>query len=354
MKLNTFSGRYTHMKIKLKISYVIICMLFLVQIAPRDAYSEERKGEISISPMAGLFVFDHDQDIEKDIIGALGVGYNFTENWAGELMVNYGRFDYEYFDLISCGCEKETIDGVIMHLDALYNFRPDKKLVPYLAAGVGGVLLNGDRQQDDYTVVNWGGGVKYFLNEDLALRADARHLYDLEESNNNAAFTVGLTFQFGGEEKIAALPPAPAPEPEPVPIAALPDAPVPEKVTIDMNLQFDLNKADIKPQHHESLKKLADFLKEYPEIEADIEGHTCNVGTPAYNMNLSIRRAESVKAFLINTFGIAESRLKTHGYGLTRPIADNSTREGRIKNRRVYVIVSNDMGNETPPDAARE
>ncbi|MFZ2807568.1 MAG: OmpA family protein [Desulfosalsimonadaceae bacterium] len=327
---------------KIKIQYIIICLFLLLQMLPSNAYSGEKAGEVSISPMVGVYVFDHDQDIKKDAIAALGLAYNFTENWAGEFMINYGRFDYKYFDLVSCSCEKEKIDGVIMHLDALYNFQPDQKLVPYLVAGVGGVLLNGDRMHDDYTAVNGGGGVKYFLAENVALRADARYLFDLEDSNNNAAFTVGMTFQFGGEnEVIPAQPAAPAPEPKVVPIEEFKSAPVKEKVTIDLKVQFDFDKSDVKPEYHDNIKKLADFMNEYPEIIADIQGHTCNMGSSEYNIGLSQRRAESVKNYMVKNFGIEASRLNTYGYGYTMPIADNGTREGRIKNRRVYVIVSN-------------
>jgi len=330
------------MKIKLKIQYVIICLFLFIQFLPMSAFSEERAGEISISPMVGMYVFDHDQDIEKDLIGALGLGYNFTENWATEFMVNYGRFDHKYFDMGPCACEKEKIDGVVMHLDALYNFFPDKKLVPYLAAGIGGVLLDGNRMHDDYTAVNWGGGVKYFLNEDMALRADARHLFDLEDSNNNASFTVGMTFQFGGEEKVVPPPPAP------VPIEKVEAPPAMEKITIDLKVQFDLDKAIIKPQYHDNIKKLADFMTKYPDVDAEIEGHTCKLGTSAYNMDLSRRRAESVKAYMVKNFGIDPARLSTVGYGESRPIADNNTRDGRMKNRRVYAIVSEEVVVEKP------
>lgn len=335
------------MKIKIKIQYVIALLLFLLQVLPTAAFSEERKGEISISPMVGMYVFDHEQDIEKDLIGALGLGYNFTENWAAEFMANYGRFDHKYFDMASCGCEKEKIDGVALHLDALYNFCPDKKLVPYLAAGFGGVLLNGDRLHDDYTAVNWGGGIKYFLSENMALRADARHLYDLEDSNNNASFTVGMTFQFGGEEKVVPPPPPPAP----VPVEKVEPPPAMEKITIDLKVQFDLDKAVIKPQYHDNIKRLADFMKKYPDIDAVLEGHTCSIGTSAYNMDLSRRRAESVKAYMVKHFGIDPARLTTVGYGESKPIADNSTRKGRIKNRRVYAIVSEEVVVEKPAPA---
>lgn len=318
--------------------YIIICLFLLFQMLPSNAYSGERAGEVSISPMVGIYVFDNEQDIKKDAIGALGLGYNFTENWAGELMLNYGRFDHKYFDLNSCRCEEERITGWVMHMDALYNFQPDQTLVPYLAAGIGGVMLDGDHLNDDYPIVNCGGGVKYFLAENVALRADARYLFDLEDSNNNAAFTVGLVFQFGGEDKVA---PAPAPEPKVVPIEEFKPAPIKEKVTIDLKVQFDFDKDDIKPEYHDNIKKLADFMNEYPETIAEIQGHTCIMGSYDYNMDLSQRRAESVKNYMVKNFGIEVSRLNTYGYGFTQPIADNAINEGRIKNRRVYVIVSN-------------
>ncbi|MFZ2631082.1 MAG: OmpA family protein [Desulfosalsimonadaceae bacterium] len=335
------------MKIKLKIQYVIICLFLLLQMLPQNAYSEERPGEVSISPMVGAYVFDNEQDIEKDAIGALGLGYNFTENWAAEFMMNYGRFDHQYFDLNSCRCEEERITGLVMHLDALYNFCPDKKLVPYVAVGFGGVMLDTDHMKnDDYTAANYGGGVKYFLSENMALRADARHIIDLEYGNNNAAFTVGMTFQFGGEEKV--VPPPPAPAPKVIPIEKIEAPPLKEKITIDLRVQFDLDKAKVKPQYHDNIKKLADFMKKYPDIDAEIEGHTCSIGTSAYNMGLSQRRAESVKAYMVKHFGIDPARLTTVGYGEDRPIANNKTRKGRIANRRVHAIVSQEVIVEKP------
>ncbi|RJP86591.1 MAG: outer membrane beta-barrel domain-containing protein [Desulfobacteraceae bacterium] len=331
---------------KIMIKYIIVSVFLLVQMLPLSAFAEERAGEVSISPMVGAYVFDNDQDIEKDVIGALGLGYNFTEHWATEFMASYGRFDHKYFNLNSCRCEEERITGWAMHMDMLYNFCPDKKLVPYVAAGFGGVMLDtGHMKNDDYTAANYGGGVKYFLNENMALRADARHIIDLEYGNNNAAFTVGMTFQFGGEEKVV---PPPPPAPEVVPIEALKPAPVKEKITIDLKVQFDLDKAKVKPQYHENIKKLADFMKKYPDTDVELEGHTCKIGTAAYNMDLSIRRADAVKAYLVKHFGIDPARITTKGYGLTKPIADNSTRQGRIKNRRVYAIVSEEVIVEQP------
>jgi OOP family OmpA-OmpF porin len=102
-----------------------------------------------------------------------------------------------------------------------------------------------------------------------------------------------------------------------------------------INIQFDTNKSDIKPRYHGELKKLADFLKEFPTARGVIEGHTDSVGSRPSNMKLSQRRAESVRSYLIKTFGISAGRLEAKGYGPTKPVADNKTKVGKQKNRRI-------------------
>lgn len=111
--------------------------------------------------------------------------------------------------------------------------------------------------------------------------------------------------------------------------------PAPEKLTIVLKVQFDHDKTIIKKKYHHDIKQVADFMKQYPSTKATIEGYTDSVGTEAYNLELSQRRAESVKKYLIKNFGIDASRLSTIGYGLTKPVADNKTAEGKQQNRRV-------------------
>ena len=86
------------------------------------------------------------------------------------------------------------------------------------------------------------------------------------------------------------------------------------------------------------LNQIAKVLQENPKLELIIEGHTDNVGGAQFNLELSRKRAEAVKRWLVDKAGISEVRLTTVGYGLSRPIADNSTEEGRAKNRRVELI----------------
>ena len=102
-----------------------------------------------------------------------------------------------------------------------------------------------------------------------------------------------------------------------------------------VNVQFDTQKADLKPRYHDELKKLADFLTEFPDATGVIEGHTDSAGDLASNMKLSQRRADSVRNYLIKNFKIAPERISAKGFGPTKPVADNKTAAGKQKNRRI-------------------
>jgi OOP family OmpA-OmpF porin len=110
-------------------------------------------------------------------------------------------------------------------------------------------------------------------------------------------------------------------------------------VSIDLSVQFDFDSAVVKPGYDEHINRVAKFLKSYPEVKAVIEGHTCNIGTEEYNMKLSQRRAKSVMQKLIDK-GVDASRMQSVGFGESRPIADNSTKSGRERNRRVMGAIS--------------
>jgi OOP family OmpA-OmpF porin len=116
--------------------------------------------------------------------------------------------------------------------------------------------------------------------------------------------------------------------------AAQKAAPKEEKVTIALEVEFKTGKADIQSKYHDEIGKVAEFMKTYPEATGVIEGHTDNVGSKDANMKLSQRRADSVRKYLIDKYGIDGKRLTAKGYGPTKPIADNKTAAGRQKNRR--------------------
>jgi len=112
-------------------------------------------------------------------------------------------------------------------------------------------------------------------------------------------------------------------------------------VTFDENsgVYFDTAKYNINAKSQETLNRLANVLVEYPDTDVLVVGHTDNVGTDASNMTLSKNRAQSVTSYFTQTKGLAANRFTTNWYGEQTPVADNSTAEGRAKNRRVNLAI---------------
>jgi outer membrane protein OmpA-like peptidoglycan-associated protein len=104
-------------------------------------------------------------------------------------------------------------------------------------------------------------------------------------------------------------------------------------------INFDFGKSDIKSMYYPILDKGGKILIAHPDIRVEIQGYADSVGTDEVNMELSVRRAEAVREYLIDKFDIDPARLSSHGYGETRPIAPNDTEENRAKNRRVDFVI---------------
>jgi len=165
------------------------------------------------------------------------------------------------------------------------------------------------------------------------------------------AFAAGCATEPAKPEPKPAPPPAPKPAPPPAPKPAPPapapekpkpapekPKPVAEKVTFAADVLFDFDKAVIKP---EGKSKLDDISNKVRGINLEVViaiGHADSIGSDAYNQRLSVRRSESVKAYLVSK-GIEPNRVYTEGKGEKQPVADNKTRDGRTKNRRSEIEV---------------
>ncbi|HEY0245700.1 MAG TPA: OmpA family protein [Mucilaginibacter sp.] len=110
-------------------------------------------------------------------------------------------------------------------------------------------------------------------------------------------------------------------------------------VKFDSGILFDTGMADLKPEAQSNLQNLATSLKNNPQTNILIIGHTDNTGTEKYNLELSVKRAQAVKSYIVAA-NVDAARLSTQGKGKVEPIADNNTPEGRAQNRRVEIVIS--------------
>ncbi len=414
---------------KIILGYVLIALLAVTTAG----HAEVKAGSYSLTPFIGGYTFEGNEDLKSSPVYGLRGGYNFTKNWGVEGFFSYLKTDNKAL----AGDPDVKMFGY--GVEGLYHFLPDSRLVPFLAAGVGGLSYDrsggvGDRNK---LAFDYGAGLKFSLTDYLALRADVRHVLPLNDRYNDLLYTVGLTFSWGGDKKPAVVatkaaePAAPAEvvqdsdgdgvpntldrcpgtpagvkvdrdgcpldsdrdgvydyldkcpgtpagvkvdkdgcpldsdgdgvpdyldkcpgtpkgmavDKDGCPLAAMekpaPAAPsavetaIMEKGRVTLNVEFDTDKSIVKKQYDEEIGKLASVMKKYKDLKIVIEGHTDNVGTAKYNQKLSERRAEAVKKYLVEKFGVEPSRLSAKGYGLTKPVASNATKEGRQKNRRV-------------------
>jgi OmpA-OmpF porin, OOP family len=336
-----------------KVKNWILCFFvgFFISAIPLVSSAEIKKGSLEVNPYAGLYIPADSTDFHKSEVYGLRIGYNFTPNWGVE-----GAFDW---------AQKQS---QFYHLDAIYHVMPDKTFTPFFALGIGAAHL--DRPTSSSVtkgMFDAGIGVKYFITEKIAFRADIRDMLVWSDSQpHHLAANAGFTFVIGGKAPKPAPkpepapqpklepapvapppPPPPAPAPEPAPVAPPPPPPAPEPEPVKIILEdihFGFDKATLTKTAREVLDGNIKKLKENPGSDVQIEGHTCAHGPEDYNMALGERRANAVKEYLVRA-GIAADRLTTISYGETRlampekPTPGNKESKEAKANRRVHFKV---------------
>lgn len=200
---------------------------------------------------------------------------------------------------------------------------------------------SGPREHDNGNGFNIQGGYNYELWDGTALGAYVR----LDQARiKPVATSDSCTTQFlvtGLEVRHRFLPPPPAPPPPPPAVAAPAPAPPPavKKKIVLRGVNFDFDKATIRPDAVPILDQAAATLKEYGDVTVSVDGYTDSIGSDAYNQRLSVRRATAVKDYL-ERHGVAADRMTIRGFGKSDPVASNATPEGRAQNRRVELVVS--------------
>jgi outer membrane protein OmpA-like peptidoglycan-associated protein len=179
--------------------------------------------------------------------------------------------------------------------------------------------------------------VRYALNRRLALRLDVRHMIVPDRTEDGATSDVeiaaGLGIALGGA--------APRPQrPRPAPLAPAPPPPpaLQPALTELTGIDFTEGSATITSASRPILDRAVELLLAHPNARVEIAGHTSAEGGERDNLELSMRRALEVKRYLSRR-GIAEDRLEVSAYGSSRPLTDNTTDEGRARNRRIELWI---------------
>lgn len=318
-----------------------------------------------------------------DSLGSIGLGYRFNNPWQLELVYGQGELSDQGAD----------VDYSTVHLDGLYHFGKGV-VTPYVAIGAG--YSEFDELRLDETNFNLGGGLKFAINKILSVRTDVRAIQDFDDSYTDVIASIGLQFLAGG--KSAARPAAAAAVAAPVVQNArldadgdgvidsadscpntpagvevnasgceldsdgdgivnskdeCPDSELGAKVdevgcyiiltesrNVRLDVKFANNSAAVDQNYLGRIEEVAGFMREYPQTNVVIEGHTDDRGKASYNLVLSEERAKNVAALLVSRYNVAPSRVSSVGYGESKPIADNASSAGRAENRRVVAVIS--------------
>jgi len=325
----------------------------VLALSPVVSHADE--GQFYIAPGLQWLDFDADRMLDNETGFTLGVGYDFTNQLSGEINI----FD---MDLDGAGPDDDLFQ---YRFDLLYSLeRQLGSLTPFIVVGAG----HNDFSQNEETVWDAGAGVKYQINENLALRTALRKFWGMDEHMHDYGIDMALVYSFGGTSAAPARPAAPvaaAPAPAAAPVVdtdrdgvpdsrdACPDTPsthrvdsrgcsipVQEVARITLNVQFDFDQSVVRPEYNDEIQEVADFLRQYPDTVASLEGHTDSMGTDEYNQSLSQRRVDAVRQVLISQFGIAANRVRAQGFGEARPVGSNDTAAGRAQNRRVESVIT--------------
>lgn len=324
--------------------------------------------DIDYIAVMGHYLFadtDRGPDVHYGAGASIVFGRHFANHWGWEAI--YGLDTIETGSAGGGDYYRHTLGG-----DLTYSFGDRQHLTPYALVGGGATF------DDVHPRVNGGasgyldGGLgvvsRTFWHNRVRLRAEGRVIHDFISTPANDGFTdyrvsIGLEIPFY-ELKPSAPPPEQQVQIVKVPTGLedsdgdgvvdsadkCPDTPPNTRVDGDgcpipktlllKGVTFEFNKTRLRPDAETILSYVIGIMKKYPDMQVELAGYTDSIGKAAYNLRLSQKRAESVKAYLVEK-GIDGGRIQAMGYGKKDPVATNDTAEGREFNRRVELHILN-------------
>lgn len=315
-----------------------------------------------VTPIIGGALTEGNTNLDDDYgVGGLSFGFNLDDkSFFNQVELGFlnslGEVDYDK------GGDTQ-ITRIFTNVIKDFEITNNSSIYGLVGAGVE-VFSDEDDRNDSGLFGNYGIGYKYKFTDDMALKTDIRHLINADHGDNTLLYTVGLAISFGKKAtNVAPVQQEPVKEVAPVKeepkqvekdsdgdgvvdsIDQCPNTPKGDfvdkvgcslKTNLNINFEFDSEK--INNSYESKIKKFAEFMKKFPTTKAKIEAHTDAVGTEEYNQKLSERRALSTVNAL-KAYKIDSSRLKSFGYGESKPVATNETKEGRAQNRRVEATI---------------
>ena len=316
----------------------------------------------------GTVNLDNDRDTRNnDVLWGVGFGRFLGNNVS--LDVEYDQFTgtYENYQVQVPGSTYDKWKLSNWGVMGRY-YIGQSKVRPFLAVGLGALKHRNVMSEDTNLSASMGAGLAGQFAKHLSGRAQVVYRVDGDDqslpeyaSYGDWLWTISLSYDFGGK----APPPPPPPPPPPKPAAPPPNPDldgdgVPNErdkcpntrkgAVVDLDgceveavisldgVHFAFDKATLTPEAKKILDGAAELLDKHERVLVEVAGHTDSIGTEAYNMGLSERRANAVKDYLVSK-GVKASRLTAKGYGETQPVASNDTEAGRAENRRVELIV---------------
>ncbi len=343
----------------MKKSILAIAVLSSCIAGSAMAYSQpDVGGRYFVSPQFGMYFTDDKRHLENGGMFGLAGGYNVNNNIT--------------FQAIASDISTSP-NGYYIRAEGLYNFPMTAlPVVPYIAGGVGALKVN-----DSGMAVDGGFGFKYYVNNNVGVGIDYRHVWQVTTGlYNDNLLDVGITWTFGGTNWLGmpvSAAPAPAAQYQPQALTVSQQKAVAQakqtlkyvlpqgveqcgvngatpqdgcitiagnQVTMHLDIKFQQNVATIGGQFAPAIVRLATFMNTYPTTNATLYGYASSEGPLSFNQKLSLHRANQVKNYLVNKQSINVARIQTVGMGIQNPIADNKTNMGRQKNRRVEAAVT--------------
>lgn len=298
-----------------------------------------------VSLGAGVSWIDGDVDTQ----GFGGIG---TDNpgWAGSVALGYdfGQFRVELEGIYrnnnpDVGSELETYGGLV---NLLYDFDFGFPVKPHIGVGIGYAHFDLDPLQSDDTFILQGiAGLEYAVTPNIAAFVDYRYINNdwIESSDvefDSHTVLAGLRFTFGSPGRPAPTPvTAPPPPPPPPPMArpAPPPPPPPAAIARSYLVFFDFNRSNLTPEASRIVQTAAQNARSGGVTRIMVTGHADRSGTPAYNLRLSRRRAEAVRAELVRD-GISPNEISLAARGESDPLVPTPDGVREPQNRRVEIV----------------